>query len=380
MKKIYSLFLLLMTGAMAGMLAGCEDDDLVNNGEPMISYIRITAPESSDSLLVSAGQGQMIAIMGENLGDVREIYFNDLPAVLTPTFITDNSIITRIPSRIPSEITNLMTLIFANGRTLTYDFTVDISAPRIDYMKSEYVVEGGIAVIHGNYFYAPLVVTFPGGVTGEVVALEDEKIEVVVPEGVQPGPIAISTNFGVRESSFWFQDDRNIIASFDGPTSGLWHGPSYIVSEDDNIDPIAGKFIRMKRDLAAWGWFELYVGPANSDVALELKNIPADAFLNPDKYVVKFEINTLKALTGARIHIGIGPGMPADRDAFKFEWEPNIDTGGEWETVAIPWEDVWEANQKFAYDPNGYGISFHFSGPNPVAGDFGLDNMRVVPR
>lgn len=381
MRSIYKYALSLFTAAVvAGMITACSDDDLPNNGEPMISYIRVTDPASSDSLVASAGQGQMIAIMGENLRGVRELWFNDQRATLTPTFITNTTIITRVPSQIPEAITNQMRLVFAGGKELLYDFTVDISEPVISYMKSEYVNTGEVAVISGNYFYEPLTVTFSGGVEGEIVSVEDQQLEVRVPEGAEPGPITVTSNFGQGESAFWFRDNRNIIASFDGSTSGMWHGPNYIVASDEEIPNISGKFIRMKKDLGAWGWFELYVGPKESDVSLELKNIPADAVANPEKYDLKFEINTLKPLTGAAIHMYIGPDMAGQRNSVNFNWQPNVHTNGAWETVAIPWEDVYAANAEFAYDPNGYGISVHFSGPSPVTGDFGLDNMRVVPK
>lgn len=380
MKSIYRCFVfLLLAAAGAGIFAACSEDDLPNNGQPRVKYIRVTDPGSSDSLIVTAGQGQMIAIIGDNLQDARELWINDQRAVLTPTFITSSSIITRVPSQIPSEITNQMKIIFADGNAITHDFTVDISEPLILYMKSEYVNAGEVATISGNYFYEPLTVTFAGGVTGELVSVEDEMLEVRVPEGAQPGPITIATNFGETQSDFWFRDNRNIIASFDGTTNGLWHGPSYIVSSDENIPVISGKFIRMQRELGAWAWFELYVGPVTSDVALELKNIPEDAFAHPENYSLKFELNTLKSLTGAAIHMYIGPDMPGERGSTNYNWQPNIDTGGQWETISIPWQDVYNANKSFPYNAGGYGVSIHFSGPSPVSADFALDNMRVVP-
>lgn len=380
MKFIYKYAMFLLAAlATAGIFFACSDDDLPNNGEPMISYIRITDPSSSDSLVVSAGQGQMIAIMGENLAGARSLWINDQQAILTPTFITNNTIITRVPSQIPKEITNQMRILFADGKSLTYDFTVDISEPVIAYMKSEYVNTGEVATINGDYFYEPLVVTFTGGAEAELVSVEDQIIKVKIPDGAQPGPITITSNFGETESSFWFRDNRNLIATFDGTTSGLWHGAELIVASDDDIEPIDGKFIRLKKDLGAWGWFEMWVGPSDSDVAIELKNIPADAFENPDRYSLKFEINTLKSLTGAAIHMYIGPDMAGKRNDVNYNWQPNINTAGQWETVTIPWDDVYEANKEFPYNPNGYGISIHFSGPSPVTADFGLDNMRVVP-
>jgi len=377
--KFRSLLFLFIAFAMAGIFTSCsEDENLPNNGNPMVSYIRVTRPEASDSLITKAGQGQMIAIVGQNLQDARELWINDQAAALTPTLITNTTIITSVPTNIPTDITNQIKIIFANGDSLMHNFVVDISEPVVSGMLSEYVNAGEVATISGNYFYEPVKVTFAGGVEGEIVSVEENAIEVTVPEGVQPGPITITTNFGTTESDFWFRDNRNIIASFDGTTNGLWHGPDYIVSSDAAITPINGKFIRLNKNLAAWTWFELYVGEATSDVALETKNIPADALANPGKYSLKFEINTLESLAGAAIHMYFGPNMSADRGT-NYTWQPNLNTNGQWETVSIPWEDVYTANQEFAYNANGYGVSIHFSGASAVTANFGLDNMRVVP-
>ena len=114
-------------------------------------------------------------------------------------------------------------------------------------------------------------------------------------------------------------------------------------------------------------------------MALELRNIPADAFANPENYSLKFELNTLKSLTGAAIHMYIGPDMGGQRNTVNYNWQPNLNTEGEWETVVIPWKDVYTANKEFAYNPSGYGVSIHFSGASAVTADFALDNMRVVP-
>ncbi|AKD03286.1 hypothetical protein PKOR_09305 [Pontibacter korlensis] len=366
---------------MAGMFTGCSDDDEngPNGGKPMVSYVRVTRPESSDSLLTKAGQGSMVAIIGQNLQGARQLWFNDQQAALNPTYITNTSIITRVPANIPGNITNKMKIIFSNGDSLIHDFVVDISEPLVSGMMSEYVNTGEVTTIVGDYFYEPLTVTFTGGVEGEIVSVEDDVIEVRVPEGAEPGPITVATNFGVTESDFWFRDNRNIIASFDGTTNGLWHGPDYIKSSDPAIPNINGKFIRVNRDLGAWAWFEMYVGPANSDVALETRNIPAAALANPGDYEIKFEILTLDPLTGAEVKMYMGPNM-ADERGTNYTWKPNVDTKGQWETVSIPFDDFYTANQKFAYNPEGYGVSFHFSGPLAVKANFAIDNMRVVPK
>ncbi|WP_162051916.1 glycan-binding surface protein [Pontibacter pamirensis] len=378
-----SLLFLFFALAMTGMFSSCSDDDEngPSGGTPRIDYIRVTRPDASDSLIAMAGQGSMIAIVGQNLQDAREIWFNDQRGILSPTFISSTSIITRVPAEIPLEISNQMKIIFADGDSLLHDFVVDISEPVLLGMMNEYVNTGDVASIFGNYFYAPVTVTFTGGVEGEIVLVSEDadRIEVRVPEGAEPGPITVATNFGETESEFWFRDNRNIIASFDETTAGLWHGPAYIKASDPDIQNINGNFIRVNRQLGAWAWFEMYVGGADSDVAKETKNIPQAAFANPSDYVLKFEVNTLAPLTGAEIRMYMGQDVGGERGETYYIWKPNVNTNGDWETVTIPWEDFYADNNEFAYNPNGYGVSFHFSGPLPVEANFAIDNMRVVP-
>ena len=374
----YSMFL-FVAAALTGIFSSCEDQEA--GGAPSISYIRITAPASSDSLLVTAGQGQMIAIIGENLQNTQELWFNDQRASLTATLVTSTSIIVRVPTPIPGAITNELKLIFPNGESLVHNFVVDISKPLMARMKSEYVNTGDIATFYGDYFYEPLVVTFAGGVQGEVVSVEDQILEVTVPEGAEPGPVIITSNFGETESDFWFRDNRNIIASFDATlANGIWRGPPYIFASDAVIEPINGKFIRVNQALGAWPFFELYGGPAEGDIGQEAKNIPEEAIINPGGYNLKFELNTLESLTGAnmRLHLGTADnsGLDAARQSSYYLWEANVHTAGEWQTITIPWENVYTG---FPASAGGYSMFIYFHGPNALTHNFALDNIRVVP-
>jgi hypothetical protein len=381
MKRIYKYSLsLLAATVLAGIFAACDDSD-ASGGEPQIDYIRVTSPASSDSLLVAAGQGQMIAIMGRNLQGAQQLWFNDQRASLTATLITDKSIIARIPTQIPEVINNKLILVFANGKTLEHDFALDISEPLVTRMKSEYVNTGEVATFYGDYFYAPLTVTFTGGVQAEIESIEDQVLEVTVPDGALPGPVTITSNFGSTETDFWFRDNRNIIASFD-PTlaSGVWQGPAYIVASDAVIEPVNGKFVRINRQLGAWPFFEMYGGPAEGDIGQEAGNIPAEALINPGGYSLKFEINTLESLTGAvmRLHLGNADngGLDAARQSSYYAWEVNLNTAGEWQTITIPFENVYKG---FSVSNAGYSMFIYFHGPNAVKANFALDNMRVVP-
>ncbi len=285
MKSINKLTLIVMIAiSAAGLFSSCSKDaDAPNNGEPRIKYVRITNPKSSDSLLVGAGQGQLIAIVGENLAETVEAWFNDRQARLTPTYITNTSLLVSVPSLIPNNVTNKLKLIFKNGSVLNYDFEVQISEPIINSMVCEYVKQGEIATIRGNYFYMPLTVTFEGGAVGTVASVTDQLLQVTVPAGALPGRITIKTNFGETKSNFWFRDNRNMLIHND-PWSGWW-GQNLVVS-GTNALAINGNFARITQPIGSWGWTEFMGG--REDALATSRNIPDAAILNPQDYDMKF--------------------------------------------------------------------------------------------
>ncbi len=366
------LTLLIIMGAVT-VFNSCTKDEA---GTPSISYVRITRPASSDSLLVGAGQGQLIAIVGNNLQDAVEIWFNDQPSRLTPTYITNNTILVRIPTQIPIAVNNRMKIIFKNGFVLEHEFTVQISKPLISSMVVEHVKEGGIAVIKGDYFYAPLTVEFTGGVTGQLASVKDNEIEVIVPAGAQPGQITVRTNFGETKSDFWFRDNRNLLIHND-PWTGWW-GQNLVVPGTDPL-AISGNFSRITSNIGAWAWTEWIGG--REDALATSRNIPDDAVINPAKYNLKFEINTLKPYNNNMIKIMIGQVNSPDPNwnTEPYFFRPPFDTKGKWETVVIPFEEV-VANYitNWGIRPQGYGVKVWFHGPGAVDADVAFDNLRVV--
>lgn len=369
-KTLLTLFVII-----GGLIVfnSCTKDE---TGTPSVSYVRITSPASSDSLLVGAGQGQLIAIVGNNLQDAVEIWFNDQQSRLTPTYITNTTILVRIPPQIPIAVNNKMKIIFKNGFVLEHDFVVQISKPLISRMVVEHVKEGGIAVIKGNYFYAPLTVEFAGGVTGQIASVKDDEIQVIVPAGAQPGQITVRTNFGETKSDFWFRDNRNLLIHND-PWTGWW-GQNLVVPGTDPL-AISGNFSRITSNIGAWAWTEWIGG--REDALATSRNLPDDAVINPAKYNLKFEINTLKPYNGNMIKIMIGQVNSPDPNwnTEPFFFRPPFDTKGKWETVVIPFEEVVANYQtNWGLRPQGYGVKVWFHGPGAVEADVAFDNLRVV--
>ena len=220
------------------LIQSCEEEDDLKGGTPEVHYVRITNPESSDSLVVGAYMGSMIALVGDNLESVREIWFNDQKAFINTSFIANHSIIVSIPNEIPEEVTNELKLISHGGEEVIYPFTVLVPPPLLTAMESEFVSAGDTAVIKGNFFIddpnVPLQVTFPGNIPGEVLSVSLNEVSVKVPEGAGIGPVSVKTLYGSSRSSFYFRDDRNIILDYDVlTTSGSWRGGT--IRQDDNL-------------------------------------------------------------------------------------------------------------------------------------------------
>lgn len=381
-KSIYikRLLIAVITLSVGFGIFSCQNEDLPNNGKPSITYIRVTDPASSDSLLVSASQGALIAIVGTNLQDAQELWFNDQRASLTSTYITSETILVSVPSDIPNEISNTLTIYFKGGDSLTHEFVVDISEPFIQNMVCEYVAAGEVATIRGNYFYAPLTVTFAGGVQGEVVEVEDRLLKVRVPEGAEPGQITIASNFGETKSDFWFRDNRNIFISSD-PFSGWWNY-DFVVENPAAGDPpaINGNYIRVNEVISSWQWKEVAGGPpdAMGDIS---KNIPDDAILNPEDYNLKFELNTRKPYNSNILKFSFGL---TDFNTDQYVWNPPYDTKGKWQTVVIPFEELAAAYADSGFEltvnPDGYHTRLLFHGPGELDCDMSFDNFRIVPK
>lgn len=357
-------------------------------GTPAVSYIRATDPGKSDSLLVGSFMGSLIAVVGENLCHAEQMWFNDQQAVLNPTFVTENSILVNVPSTVPTVVSDKMRIVFSDGSELSYDFKVNVPAPKIDKVKSEYVPDGDLLILDGDFFFQPLELTFTGGQKGEVVTLDKTHLEVRVPAGAEAGPIMIKTNFGTARSRFFFRDNRNVILDYDGKNHETW------TAAINSSDPAgcSGSYAAFKNAAnGPWQWTnELtmqYWAPRGRG------NVPVASGLVSD-LALKFEVNVPIEWRDVRMEIFFGPyAEDHGRDgAIHARWQPwkagPYKTDG-WETITIPLSEFKYGKD----DPDDNGtkkienlnsltnvVMMLFgpaAGPNPV--HICVDNVRVVP-
>ena len=75
-KHRFGLLALLLLAMLSITITSCKDDE-EGYGTPEITGIRACDPAKADSLFSKAGCGSVIAVMGHNLSDVRNVYIND---------------------------------------------------------------------------------------------------------------------------------------------------------------------------------------------------------------------------------------------------------------------------------------------------------------
>ena len=412
-KYIFNIAFVLL--AIASFTA-CDDDDDIGGsggGTPVVRYVRPCDASISDSLLTGGYLGAQIAIMGENLGGVNKVYFNDQKAKLNPNFVTNNTIIVNIPSGIPGEKQDLIKL-YTNNDSCYYTFETLVPTPTVNSMACEYVNEGDIAYIQGLYFIHedanPLKVEFTGGAEGEVVSYDLNNIAVRVPAGAQTGPVRVTSVYGTGESSFYFRDNRNIILDFDTvfPDGGYhhgWHSGSGYGTEG-GIEG-CGQYLIFTGEMDDEKWDDSKFGYER----WTYRTTDPDFFDTSalDNYVLKFEVNIPNVWSAAALQViftgyeevwlnwqetsnGGNPNNSyvSSGSQPRALWIPWADTGSYttngWTTVTIPMSD-------FKYNGSGETVAMkgagHYSGitlfvngggvsGTPCTPTFHIDNVRVV--
>ncbi|MDE7081179.1 MAG: IPT/TIG domain-containing protein [Muribaculaceae bacterium] len=393
-KTTYSFLTLAALCAAGAALTSCDDSDAVRDEgkTPRIDFVRITDPEAADSLITAAAMGQQIVLMGEHLGDVREIYFNDIKALLNPTLITSYSIIVDVPSQIPGDVTNLITLVTSQGNRATHDFSVTVPAPSVTDISCEYAKPGETITLTGNYFIDP-VVYFPGVAEAATVVSSDmTSIRVEVPQGVEEGPVVVESIYGRGRTKFNFMDTNGLLTNFDDGYEQPW-GRGTIASEGG----ISGNYLLFESPMmSAWGWSDSLMWGYWAYAPGAHGNSPiAQGELN--SLALKFEAN-IETWIDCPMLIWFQPWNPngnisPDDPLAQCHWKPYIKNGikqdaatGGWVTVTIPltefrYDKEESVNNLSLGDIANYtdlNIMFFGACDDPGPMKVMLDNFRIV--
>lgn len=349
-KGIKLLLLCALTGSLF-LTAACRKDNGMS-GPPVIKAVSLLDSTRRDSTFVKALPGTLVLISGENLGDIKKVFFNDMEAYFNPTYNTNTSLIITIPSDAPTEATrpdvpNNIRVVTGHGEA-TYDFIVDIPPPAILAISNENALPGDSLIIFGSSLWLIEKIVFPGG--REVTALvENEagtRVGMIMPDlGTDTGRITIMAGYGNATSDGPLNDHQsgNLISNLtnDGETgedpvfNWAWWGANR-TSDADLFPGTRGGYLQnifggVGADDGAW-WNGNRSGNFN-DVPMFTAAVMTH---QASSYVLKFEINTKEPWTA-----GINVLRFGENYAYRFmPWatavDQTFDTGGKWQTVTIP--------------------------------------------
>lgn len=144
-----SLGALLLLMAFSFVFTSCSDDDSAG-GQPTITGVRVPDPAKADSLFTKSGAGQLIAIIGTNLGHAQKVYINDQEVYFNPTMNTDHSIMVTIPSEkdgfklsaFNSNIKDEIRVETSHG-TAVYAFKITAPGPQLRRIDANYPRQTG---------------------------------------------------------------------------------------------------------------------------------------------------------------------------------------------------------------------------------------------
>ena len=363
-KRLFVALFVMMILAIGVTFQSCEeypDEYEITGGLPTVDYIRISDPDKSDSLIVSASLNQTIALIGENLTSITEMWFNDKKAYLNTSFMTSNALFVTIPNEIPDMVSDKIYMV-AGKDTVEYDFNVVVPAPAPTSMLCEFVPDGEEAVIRGNYLIddpnVPLQVFFPGNIEAEVVSVSGDydEVTVIVPDGAGIGPVTIKSIYGSSNSSFYFRDDRNIFLDFDTKTAEYgWR--SGVLASEGGIDGNYVKFSgSIPGDLSDWNEdaFSFNYWPASTSRTDDDGQILWDGDLS--EAVLKFEINVTSAWSANALQMIFTPSDLSGTNSYIADGSPRglwYPWKGEGSYATDGWETVSFSLSDFVYTHEG---------------------------
>lgn len=121
--------------AVSLLLSACEKDEL---SPPVITEIRNYAASPADTAVQTLQAAQWVVVLGQNLGDVSQVYFGSIPATINHTLLTDGSIVVQVPSipfdSVARDKVNIVTVVNSSGSA---SFTINITgAPMISHVRN----------------------------------------------------------------------------------------------------------------------------------------------------------------------------------------------------------------------------------------------------
>lgn len=253
MKKYFNIMAMALLACACLLAVSCEQS-LDADVDPVVRFIKPCDPAIGDRLLTEVAMGGTVAVIGEGLGDVCKIAFNDQVCKLNPAFVTSTSIIVTVPSTMPTEVTNKMYLETKSGKKTDFDVAVMIPSPVISGISCLWAPVGADIVLSGKYFFADdnglVGVEFPGGIAATVKSVTETEVICTVPEGaVLEGKISVTSKYGTSRSEDTWRTSEGLFENFSTATNNRWNLGAY--GTEGGCD---GQYYHCVGSLGSWAW------------------------------------------------------------------------------------------------------------------------------
>lgn len=206
--NLKNLMALLLFGVISLSFTACSDCDGSGGGQPEITGVRVCDPELADSLFTKSAQGQVIAIIGNNLGGATAVYINDQRVGFSTTMNTDHSIIVTVPSEANGfkltafnpELKDEIRVETTHG-VATYGFKVLGAYPTIARIQGSYPRSAGdILNVYGLNLYSIENIYFTDALEEEITTTEWE---------VVPGNHVEVTDYNIVKQDRYLNSNQN---------------------------------------------------------------------------------------------------------------------------------------------------------------------------
>lgn len=392
------------------VMQGCQDNSVSNTGDyddPVsITGIRYVSPDSTTDIK-QVGPGDVVALEGNNMDAVANIYFNGYEATFNPALAAKSHMVVTIPADMPfgemdPEASYMNQIKVSNSVSEdSLEFPVLPPPPQINRISDEFAEAGKEITLSGQYLYLITEINFPGNVeaTDYQSVADGSSLKVTVPEGATSGEIKMTSSSGTSTSSpgARFRDSTGMICNFDDVFSYQWW--SAALSSDASLYPgNEGQYAMLEVSNLAGGDGSWWNGGRSINLNptqwVEASNLGE----NPSNFAVKFEINVEGAWEqGTLLVRAANPWTYTARYAPWKGENGNINsfTTNGWQTVQIPLSDFKTANSEGLNGagtalpsladmlPDGEapsaGIMLVNNGENAISQlSMAIDNIRVV--
>ena len=215
-------------------------------------------------------KGTLVTMEGEHLAGIESITFSGEPINFNAAFNADHALLLRIPTNVPLGEHEVV-LTTALGSVST-QYRVTERAPLVSEIFPESGGPGQEVVIRGVHFFEPIEIYFFDSIQAQVVAVAEDSIRVIVPEGAQKGRVRVNANGGtVLSPNPFFTVNTILVNDFDGngmrPDINRWIFRGNIKEDaqttirNDIPAPISQNFMKLSGDDA---WQLSWIGGAES--------------------------------------------------------------------------------------------------------------------